>query len=597
MAMYDIDSNYKCEKHTYASLCQELMYEYEIKTGEVAPSEEYFRYKIKNAKNNGIINKLNRLLGTDIEKLVSQAPEPEVERFNLLKLVKLIYYIEKDGNAKNTQKQDDNVRVLITDILKKPRLDNIKTEYTEKSEYGDCFENLFLKVKSQVSDAESRISKIEAMNEYWEYTTDMVFDYVITDKALDNPPEAIQELGRIHRFLKERVLARLVIDNPPVTYEKSIFENFLDLLISHRVLCSDMDRLNINYRICEIKEPDKKYVELFRSREGYEISRNNIKILEDFICRETENKDIKDIMCLILWGLDKKYYDYKACRFAIKHYETVLNWWIAGKNIDVSESVAIDTFIVIMQELIVVYKDKEGLKNDYVGYNNPKRSLIASVRNPAKADAVAVQAWIKKLENRVVANLGAIELIRKKREIENVIYEIKKYAFSFCNLEDMNFVSSQIYYISSRCMISQEYAKNIGNQFASEICKHLSPKIHNVNVILPPEGVNVYNMFKDFSIDRSSKLERTAFELAEMMNDLYNEDELITARSFKIYVNISWSEKGNRKSLLTFWINRETNCIEYKQYVGVESDENCDRMRHLGLGKFIVDGNPNIKFF
>ena len=65
-------------------------------------------------------------------------------------------------------------------------------------------------------------------------------------------------------------------------------------------------------------------------------------------------------------GLDKKYYDYKACRFAIKHYDTVLNWWIAGKNIDVSESVAIDTFIVIMQELIVVYKDKEGLKNDYI---------------------------------------------------------------------------------------------------------------------------------------------------------------------------------------------------------------------------------------
>ena len=57
-----------------------------------------------------------------------------------------------------------------------------------------------------------------------------------------------------------------------------------------------------------------------------------------------------------------------------------------------------------------------------------------------------------------------------------------------------------------------------------------------------------------------------------MMNDSYNEDELITARSFKIYVNISWSEKCNRKSLLTFWINRETNCIEYKQYVGVESD-------------------------
>ena len=29
--------------------------------------------------------------------------------------------------------------------------------------------------------------------------------------------------------------------------------------------------------------------------------------------------------------------------------------------------------------------------------------------------------------------------------------------------------------------------------------------------------------------------------------------------------------------------------------MGVESDENCDRMRHLGLGKFIVDGNPEYK--
>ena len=45
-------------------LCQELMYEYEIKTGEVTPSEEYFRYKIKNAKNNGIINKLNNVSST-----------------------------------------------------------------------------------------------------------------------------------------------------------------------------------------------------------------------------------------------------------------------------------------------------------------------------------------------------------------------------------------------------------------------------------------------------------------------------------------------------------------------------------------------------
>lgn len=598
MTMYDMDSEYNGEKLTYASLCQELMDEYEEKTGEIAPSEEYFRDKIKNSKNNGVINKLSSLLGTDIEKLVENAAEPKKEKYNLLKLVKLIYYIEKDGNAKCVSgKDNENVRILITDILRKPRLENIKTEYSEKSVYGDCFESLFLKIKSQVPDAEARIEKIEGINDYWEYITNMVFDYVITDKALDTPKEALQELERIYRFLKVRVLERLTVDNPPVTYENGIFENVFDLLISHRVMCNDRDRLNINYQICEAKEPEVKYVDLFRSREGYVIPRKNIEILEDFICRETENKDIKDIMCLILWGLEEKYYDIEACKFAIKNYETVLNWWIAGKNIDVSESIPIDIFIVIMQELIVVYKDKEGLRNDYVGYNNPRRSLTASVRTPLVADAVAVQAWIKKLENRAVANFGAIELIRKKREIENVIYEIKRYIFSFRNLEDMVFVSSQIYYMASRSMVSQEFAIDIGNTFASNVCKYLSNKIHDINIVLPPEGVNVYNMFKDFSIDKSGALEKVAYELASMTNELYDEEEAITARGLKIFVDIAWSEKGHRQSMLTFWVHRDNNSIEYKQYVGVESDENCSRMRKLGLGKFIVDDNPAINFF
>ena len=77
------------------------------------------------------------------------------------------------------------------------------------------------------------------------------------------------------------------------------------------------------------------------------------------------------------------------------------------------------------------------------------------------ADAVAVQAWIKKLENRAVANLGALELIKKKRDIENIIYEIKGYIFSFYNIGDMAFVNSEIYYIAARSMISQNFAMDI----------------------------------------------------------------------------------------------------------------------------------------
>ena len=59
----------------------------------------------------------------------------------------------------------------------------------------------------------------------------------------------------------------------------------------------------------------------------------------------------------------------------------------------------LDTFVAIMQELIVVFKDKEKLTNDYLGYKYSERTLTASVKKPKNADAIAVQEKIKKLEN------------------------------------------------------------------------------------------------------------------------------------------------------------------------------------------------------
>ena len=97
----------------------------------------------------------------------------------LLKLIKLIYYIEKDGTAKSDKCSDGNVRILITDVLQKPRLENVITEYSEKSVYGEYFEDMFSNVKSQVPDADKRIKKIEEMNAYWEYITNIVFLYFL----------------------------------------------------------------------------------------------------------------------------------------------------------------------------------------------------------------------------------------------------------------------------------------------------------------------------------------------------------------------------------------------------------------------------------
>ncbi len=86
MEMYDMNAKFVGQKLTYISLCKELMNEFEEKMGETAPGEEYFRDKLKNTKKNGVINKLNILLGTDIEQIVKDAEDPTMEKFKLLKL-------------------------------------------------------------------------------------------------------------------------------------------------------------------------------------------------------------------------------------------------------------------------------------------------------------------------------------------------------------------------------------------------------------------------------------------------------------------------------------------------------------------------------
>ena len=57
LALYDIEAEYKKEKFTYASLCQELMDEYEVRTGEDTPGEvrtvskaEYYKSGKKTAQ-------------------------------------------------------------------------------------------------------------------------------------------------------------------------------------------------------------------------------------------------------------------------------------------------------------------------------------------------------------------------------------------------------------------------------------------------------------------------------------------------------------------------------------------------------------------
>ena len=117
-----------------------------------------------------------------------------------------------------------------------------------------------------MSDAEEREQRLEQINEYWEYITDKVFDYVINDRALTQPEEALKELERINCFLKKKVLDKLKNhDVIHLSKPEKVLPAFFNLLACHKLLCNEYDRIRINYEICLNLPPNTEYVEYFKN--------------------------------------------------------------------------------------------------------------------------------------------------------------------------------------------------------------------------------------------------------------------------------------------------------------------------------------------
>ena len=232
MSHYNMEDKFQENyKYNIESLCNELYEEINDPNGISA------RDKIKNTDKTGIVDKLSSKLHFDINNEIA-GKKGNQERMNALKIVKLLYMKEKTGN-----------RTRIIDILAKPRLDNIKSEFSSLSEYGDLIDDIEYKLRNVVSDYEDREQIIYGVNNYWEYLTDKLLDYVSTNNALENKEDAIYELDRIYNFFRHKVLEKLNDAYLRAHCEsEGVLETFSNILCYHRNMCNDYDRININYQ-------------------------------------------------------------------------------------------------------------------------------------------------------------------------------------------------------------------------------------------------------------------------------------------------------------------------------------------------------------
>lgn len=608
MGYFDIGNTYDpAHKVTMAELCKEIAEEIEKAGKYTAHDEGYYRDKFKNADQSGIIDKLKKKLDFDIEGIYGNDPKQKFEAF---KLLKLLYYIEKDGAPKNRGRSTENTKIQIIDILSKPRLENIQTPYAVRSQYGKIYSALSDELCKEVPDAAQRIETLKAINVYWDYMIDEIFGYVLPDEALLHPQEAMKELIRIENFLKEKVLNRL--DSQKIAKlpnNEGVMKTFYNMLICHEFLCNDIDRINVNYRICFSSAPNSEYADIYKKCEGQRIRWDSLDILKQALeimrkgeidafhktaletIRQSENDagTAGFFLKMISYGKDIPENDIKHYKYVLGKVRTVAEWFYKQKNSieKIETDIPCDIFILIMQELIAVKKNRESLRNDYYGYTQSERSLLAAVKNPDTAEAIAIQAWIKKLENRVAVNLGAIELIRKKRDIENIIIEIKKVLYSYHSLDDLKFANRYLCHWIARSIISRGKVLNeVGVRFTDEICDNLSIAPKQFRFFLPPEAMNVCDLFREFTYNEPVVEHGIANGIAKQIDDCYKDNDCVF-KNLNYTMEIPFG-KETRQYILLYSVDKSNNWVTFKQFYEIVSDENIQRMNDLGLEGFVL---------
>ncbi|MGO4532283.1 hypothetical protein AB4Z30_24640 [Paenibacillus sp. 2TAF8] len=567
---------------TMNELCEEIADESE---NMESSSVEAIRNKFKNSDRSGIINKLEKMLGFYIEDFE--------DKYSRLKLLKYLYNIEKKGDSKSKGGFAKKTRVRIIDIINKPRLDNIATDITTKSAYGEITSMLKNNIAIEIEE-DTRKKKhdfFEFFNSYWDQIITKLFDYVISQGALHNPEAAVKELERIKSFLETRVLSRLPDENLKLPYRESPFEIFYNILLSHEVLCNDADRLNINYQISLDIPPTKQYNEIFKKHEAqWVIKAERIPEMLERICSDRPIEDSQlDIIKEMLTGktlLDK--IDIKNLKFAFKYVETLLRWLENVKNVEFLEEYHLAIFTTAIQELISVKTNKDKFVNDFYGNKYRDKSMISVLKNGEEVDAVIKKAWITKLENRYASNLGVYELIRTKRSVENVIFEIKKKLFIYQNMEELEVANKMILSFVSRSLISRDVAWDISGKFGELINKYCS----EYRFIIRDRGINVLDMFREFLFYEKT-MEKVAHDIGNMIRDFESEQAVndysyIVAREMCYTFEIQLSNTYRKEFLFKFIVDRKNKVLEGLNFLEVVSDEESQKKIKLGLGRFII---------
>ena len=87
-----------------------------------------------------------------------------------------------------------------------------------------------------------------------------------------------------------------------VTGNDGVLKTFYNILESHRVLCDEVDRIEINYAICQEEEPSPDYIDATKRYEQIEAKWDLVDILLEAFSKKTCDKITDGAIEYIAYG-------------------------------------------------------------------------------------------------------------------------------------------------------------------------------------------------------------------------------------------------------------------------------------------------------
>ncbi len=585
--LYDLvaEITKECDKKRFAKKENEendntLNYS-ETKEGYKEVVDNSILHKIGHERHgSGILDKLNKLFGFDLEKATASSKK---ERFEMLRLLKLMFYIEKwDGEG-----SDYGEPLKITDLLAKPRPSNIVYSGPNPTKYSNIIYELFEGLKQWVNDADSRCRELDRCSEFWQMLGLQSFEYVCSAENGDCQQKEYEELLHLQEIVYTLYDGLKRIPKSAKCRAEDIWGTFFNIVYCHMLLCYDHAGITLLENIYPDMAPSREYIEKFKKTADMpEVSLKILPELDKRIQGKSENKEYDWLISLITFDQDIPLDDRKNYQYAIGYASTVIKMWQSNEQIEHTENVAVDLLCAVIQEIYWCRKNTPQIPFDYMDYKNGQKSMLKVLSNPGEADLVMKYAWIVRLENRLCVNSGAIELLQLKREIEYTIYKIKEIIFSYRNINDILFVSSFLENIAGKMLIHHQMAAAVQTDFCIELLERIH-EIGNYDVEFAFKNKDVLDMFRDFMISERGyceSIENLAVKLCEIFDTCRKEEFIL-----EYTITFPNYPEGIKERCLTLRGCLETKKIEFMDYKYVMSEAYKARAIDLGLEGLVKD--------